>query len=45
MEYKSQLERNAAKVKFKNAIMQVWTRVKREQKPKDMRELISEMIL
>ena len=38
------LTTNELKVKFKNAAMQVWTQVKKEQMPKDMQTLIFEMI-
>jgi len=31
-------------VKFKNAVMQVWTQVKKEIQPKDMTTLIAELI-
>jgi hypothetical protein len=31
-------------VKFKNAVMQVWTQVKKEIQPKDMTTLITELI-
>ena len=34
MDYKKELLRNSYKVKFKNAIMQVWTQVKKENQPK-----------
>ena len=43
-EYEKQLKHNEYKVRFKNAIMQVWTQVKKESKPKSMKLLISEMI-
>ena len=35
-EYARNLHKNELKVKFKNAVMQVWTLVKREIMPKDM---------
>ena len=38
------LHKNELKVKFKNAVMQVWTQIKRENLPKDMTSLIQEMI-
>ena len=43
-EYDMTLQRNAAKVKFKNAIMQVWTQVKRELQPKNIKQLVEEML-
>ena len=43
-EYEKQLKHNEYKVRFKNAIMQVWTQVKKECKPKSMKVLISDMI-
>jgi hypothetical protein len=43
-EYSLTLHKNELKVKFKNAVMQVWTQIKRENEPKDMTSLIQEMI-
>ena len=43
-EYDMMLQRNAAKVKFKNAIMQVWTQVKKELQPKNIKQLVEEML-
>ena len=38
------LRANALKVKFKNAVMQVWTQMKRESQPKNISTLIAEML-
>lgn len=38
------MHKNELKVKFKNAVMQVWTQIKRETMPKDMSSLIQEML-
>ena len=43
-DYKMTLHKNELKVKFKNAVMQVWTKIKQENTPKDMTSLIQEMI-
>ncbi len=38
------MHKNALKVKIKNAVMQVWTQVKRDMQPKNIQTLIEEMI-
>lgn len=43
-EFEMKLRSNALKVKFKNAVMQVWTQMKREMEPKNMQTLIAEML-
>jgi len=42
-EYDQKLATNDFKVKFKNAVMQVWTQIKRQRQPKDMSTMIQEM--
>lgn len=39
-----QLTKNELKVKFKNAAMQMWTQVKKDAKPKNIDQLIEEML-
>lgn len=43
-EYAINLHKNALKVKIKNAVMQMWTQVKRDTQPKNINSLIAEMI-
>ena len=43
-EYGIVLHKNELKVKIKNAVMQVWSQVKRESQPKNISTLIAEMI-
>lgn len=42
-DYEFSLKKNEQKVKLKNAIMQVWTEIKKDTQPKNMKEVMKEM--
>ena len=43
-DYVEQLRKNELRVKFKNAIMQKWTKVKQENAPADISALVDQML-
>ena len=42
-DYEFSLKKNEQKVKLKNAIMQVWSEIKKDTQPKNMKEVMKEM--